>query len=148
MQIIGRRLLCQGTQQYRDLYLQLHLKPPRTRDGVTRTYLLWLEPPKSPEGCAEGQQLLFPCLHPNGCWGGSLIKPHSPTLSQTEQVNSTPPALVLCIKPNYMSFVQGELDFLTGTFEHFCHFHIHHTRGFNHRIHSSPTPYKYTLSTH
>ena len=106
---------CQVTrQQHMDLYLRLFLKPPRTIDGVIKTHTLWSQPPGSPDRCAKDRNCYSHAHGLEWCWGGSFIKPHSTILSRTERVNLTPPGLVLCIKPNYMSCVQGEMDFSLG----------------------------------
>lgn len=78
----------------------------------------------------------------NGCWGGPFIKPQSPILSQTW--------LSSLHKAQLFVFCTGGDGVLTGSFEDFCHFHIHRTRGFNPRTRfpPHPAPYKFTLSTH
>lgn len=85
----------------------------------------------------------------NGCWGGSFIKPHSPIPSQTELVNSTPPGLVLFIKPTYMSFVQGQMDFSLGVLNISVIFTFITREDLILELSlPPPPPYKYSLSTH
>lgn len=97
-----------------NLYLWLYLKPPRTTDGFIKTHMQWSQPAGSPKRCAKGGNCYFHAHSLERMLGGSFIKPHSPIPSQTELVNSTPPGLVLFVKPTYMSFVQGEMDFSLG----------------------------------
>lgn len=140
--------LCQVTrQQHVDLYLPLYLKPPRTIDGVIKTHMLWSRPPRSPDRCAEGQQLLFPCPQTgmDAGEGPSLAHTH---LSHHRVGKFSTTWLSSLHRVQLYVLCAGGDGFPTGNFEHFCHFHIHHTRGFNPRTQSfSHPPYKYTLST-
>lgn len=118
-----------------------------TCDCTLNQPMLWSQPHRSPHRCTKGQRMLLPCHRDwGGCWGGWVSNPHSPLT--TEQVNSTPPGLVPCIKPNYMSFVQGEMDFSPGDLNISVIFTFITQEDLIPELSPTPpTPYKYTLST-
>lgn len=69
----------------------------------------------------------------NGCWGVPWIVTNRAGEFNTAWLSSLHKAqsFVLCA---------GGDGFLTGSFEHFCHFHVHRIRGFNPSTQSLPVP--------
>lgn len=90
------------------VYLWLCLKPPSTIDGVSKTHLLWSQPPGSPSRCAKAATpISMPMV-----WGGSFIKLHSWKAGEFNPTwfSSLPKAKLCVLCAEKMDFSLGVLN--------------------------------------
>lgn len=117
----------------------LYLKPHRAINRVITICMLWSQPPERSNRCAEGQQSLFPWLRTVlDCGEGGSVTHSHPSCHRVGEFNATWLSSLCKAQSHVLCARRG--GFLTRSFKHFCHFHIHHTREFNPRTQPFPCP--------